>query len=144
MLSNLYPFRLFTSLNYEITAPKEASLYDYLVKHLEQEEGYCNLTSTLTTVMREMEKSKVKHYRICLIGNETAEWGIVMELKRRGVVIDTADTGGKNPLLVQISYITGGIHHTISEKTITKHFQCDFMLNSKSRQYYRIDKYETV
>lgn len=38
LLSNLYPLRLYTSFNREITVPsKYHTLYDLLVHHLEQE-----------------------------------------------------------------------------------------------------------
>lgn len=81
---------------------------------------------------------------MCLLGNETPEWGVVMELKRRGVVIDTANTGSRNPLLVQISYITGGIHRSIRENSMIKAFQTDFMLSTKSRPLFKIDRKEKV
>lgn len=67
-----------------------------------------------------------------------------MEFKRRNIVIDTANTGNKNPLLVQISYLTGGIHRNIRENSMIKTFQSDFMLSTKSRSFFKIDKKEKV
>lgn len=141
LLSNLYPLRLYTSFNHEIIVPsKYHTLYDVLVQHIEADEGKCDLSLTLTTVMADMEASGVKNYRICLLGNETVEWGVVMELKRRGIVIDTANAGNRNHLLVQISYLTGGIHRNIRESSMIKTFQADFMLSTKSRPMFKIDK----
>jgi hypothetical protein len=64
-----------------------------------------------------------------------------MEFKRRSVVVDTVcGSPEKNHLLVQISYITGGIHKTVNESTMIKTFQTELGMNSKIRHMFKMEK----
>lgn len=52
MLNNLYPVRVFTSLDGEIIPSKGTSVYDELVRKLENNSGLCSLTKTLEEIIK--------------------------------------------------------------------------------------------
>lgn len=67
-----------------------------------------------------------------------------MQYKRNNIIIDTAGTLNKTERLVQISYITGGIHKQISEKKMMKSFLCDFQMDLKTRKMWVNDQKHAV
>lgn len=88
---------------------------------------------------------KSNNYRLCILGHERADWSVIMEFKRRGVVVDTVcGSTEKNPTLVQISYITNGIHKMVKQSTMVKTFQGELGMNSRMRNNFKIEKKETV
>lgn len=107
MLSNLYPVRLFTSADGEIKESKGKTIYEELVKKLEGNSGFCCLTKVLEDVVKEYEQAKSSNYRVCILGHERVDWSVVMEFKRRNIVVDTVcGASEKSQFLVQVSYIT--------------------------------------
>lgn len=64
------------------------------------------------------------NYRVCILGHESVDWAVIMEFKRRNIVVDTVcGLNEKNSMLIQISYITGGIHKAVKENNMIKAFQ---------------------
>lgn len=145
MLDNLYPVRVFTSADGEVTPPKGVTIYEELVRKLESHSGFCCLTKTLDQIIKQYDDRKTSNYRVCIFGHERVDWGVIMEFKRRGIVVDTVcGSAEKNQLLVQISYITGGVHKTFKESSIVKAFQSEIGMSSKIRHHFRIDKKDSV
>ena len=66
-----------------------------------------------------------------MIGNENIDWSVVMDYKRKSIMIDTI---GSNPQLFQISYVTGGINKNVSDELMLKTFLISFGLKSKTRR----------
>ena len=64
-----------------------------------------------------------------------------MEFKRRGIVVDTVcSSNEKNQMLVQISYITNGVHKIVKQSTMIKNFQGELGMNSKMRSNFKTEK----
>lgn len=68
-------------------------------------------------------------------------WDIVLEYKRRKVLIDTA---GTQDLLSQVSHTTGGVAKVVTPQNIIKHFLTFFSMSSAIRKYFVIQKDSTV
>lgn len=91
MLSNLYPVRVFNSIDGEVKGTKGSTIYDELVKKLEAA-SYCCLNKVLEDIIKEYDELKTNNYRVCIIGHERADWAIIMEFKRRNIVVDTVSS----------------------------------------------------
>ena len=72
-----------------------------------------------------------KNFRVCVIGNENIDWSVVMDYKRKSIVIDTI---GSNQQLFQISHITGGLNKNVNDEAMLKNFLISFSLRSKTRK----------
>lgn len=75
------------------------------------------------------------------MGGEQVSWDIVLEYKRRKLLIDTA---GSQDLLSQVSHTTGGISKIINSQNVVKHFLTSFSMSSSIRKYFVLQKDTTV
>lgn len=84
------PFSLYTSLGQEVQAQNRTEIYNALADQLERE-GECSLSDTLRNVFEKRKDSGSK-FRVCILGGEQVSWDIVLEYKRKKILIDTAGT----------------------------------------------------
>lgn len=128
------PFALYTSLGSRVNG---LDLYTALVESL-QVEGECSLSETLRNILRERKNN---NFRVCILGGEQVSWDIVLEYKRRNIVIDTA---GNKETLSQVSHTTGGISKTVTPHNIVKQFLTYFSMACDTRKYFILQKDSTV
>lgn len=134
-LALLSPISLYSSM---AVCFKSDNHFENLLAHLQKEEGVTSLTSTLRLVL---EERKGTSFRVCIVGGEHIDWDIILEYKKRGIIIDTA---GSHPRLSQISYTTGGITRDINESTMIKLFLTIFSMDKCLRRNFAIEQNKNV
>ncbi len=80
------PLTIYTSTGRRITASIRTELYSALAEAL-LVEGESSLSETLRIILYERKDNT---FRVCILGGEQVSWDIVLEYKRRDILIDTA------------------------------------------------------
>ena len=128
------PFSLYTTLGREI---KTENLYDGLVEEC-RIDGYSSLTETLREILKAREG---RAFRVCVLGGRKVSWDVVLEYKRRQVMIDTV---GRTLHLNQVSYTTGGIAKEVDEHNIITQFLTVFSMSSNLRGWFNLQENQKI
>ena len=128
------PFSLYTSDGIKISA---LDLYSSLVEALSSSAN-SSLSHTLRLILKQREQN---NFRVCILGGTQVNWDIVLEYKRRKILIDTA---GMSDVLSQVSHTTGGISRIVAPANIIKTFLTDFSMPTAIRRFYLLQENSVV
>lgn len=129
------PFSLYTSMGHQIHGDNK---YEALIENLRSTEGESSLTYTLKLILKERP---LGNFRVCILGGDKVNWDIVLEYKRKGIMIDTAAV---NLMLSQVSYTTGGIARKVGDSTIIRDFLTIFTMSKTMRSCFMLEENKKI